>query len=564
MSEKNNENMILSLGAIKDKFNDRLVIPDHQRPYDWKEKEWERLIMDIMTAYDDYKKGNQNSQIFLGMITLTPSKKEPGRYEVIDGQQRLTTLTVLMDVIYYRIQWNENTNTKETKHTYLKIKDLKAVRKSNIIEDDGFGNDNYTLTYNYFAGVLFNTYQLETNELKKVFSFIEKRMYFFVEFVDEIIKHNAFEKLNAAGVPLVYTDLVLNHLISMAEEEKNQTAMEIKKTWKALLETISSEQLPPDDDESENESEQAAYEESDDTSAADRGSDKTQKEKTEQLKPLKIKKFFNALHNLTLPYRESFPETVDDFIRMFDRLRKSFSPECNQTNSVFILDLMKDWSNYYLAYVSPAKSGYPDKIKQHLYYLRTIGNTSLIPAVMRTLFRLNNDKLREDRLNDEDVENIFHALVTAQMLRAVYLERENTTDTANKLRIADYIYKTIPNKTYLSLLSSLVPVELYKKAVELDSTAINKKLWNLPYCSGMSKAILAVRYDAVNKEKLFIFEKNNGPVQVEHMVALKANVNPGKYGYTYDTVNTFRNLELLEADLNKAAGDNEPEKKTDQ
>ena len=80
----------------------------------------------------------------------------------------------------------------------------------------------------------------------------------------------------------------------------------------------------------------------------------------------------------------------------------------------------------------------------------------------------------------------------------------------------------------------------------------------------MSKAILAVRYDAVNKEKLFIFEKNNGPVQVEHMVALKANVNPGKYGYTYDTVNTFRNLELLEADLNKAAGDNEPEKKTDQ
>ena len=109
MNEKNNKNAIFSLKKIHDELNDyKLVIPDHQRPYDWRKKEWERLIRDIMNAYDDYKKGEQNSQIFLGIISLTPSKKEPGRYEVIDGQQRLTTLTILMEYIYKRIQWNEN------------------------------------------------------------------------------------------------------------------------------------------------------------------------------------------------------------------------------------------------------------------------------------------------------------------------------------------------------------------------------------------------------------------------------------------------------------------------
>ena len=558
MNEKNNKNAIFSLKKIHDELNDyKLVIPDHQRPYDWRKKEWERLIRDIMNAYDDYKKGNQESQIFLGIMTLTPSKTEPDKYEVIDGQQRLTTLTILMDVISDIIAWNGNNDVKEKTDTYLKIKDLKAARKNDIIENDLSEKDNYSLTYNYYAGELSNTFRLEMNEPEQLFRFIEKRMYFFVEFVDESSKHNAFEKLNASGVPLVYTDLVLNHLISFAaEKEKSRTDKEIKEEWNKLLEKISSEQLPPDDDESENESEQAAYEESDDTSAADGGSDKAKEEKTEQLKPLKIKKFFNALHNLTLPYRESFSETVDDFIRMFDRLRKSFYPECNETNSVFILDSMKEWSNYYLAYVSPAKSSYSDKIKQHLYYLRTIGNTSVIPAVVRTLFSLD-----KKMLNDEDVGNIFHALVTAQMLRAVYMERENTTDTANKLRIADYIYKAIPKKTYLYLLSYLVPVELYKKSINNGQ----EKLWSLPYSSGMSKAILAVRYDMESPgKKLYEIDTKDNPIQVEHMVALKANVNPGDYGYTYDTVNTFRNLELLEADLNKDAGDKEPEKKTDQ
>ena len=75
MNEKNNENVILSLKKIHDELNDyKLVIPDHQRPYDWRKKEWERLIRDIMNAYDDYKKGEQNSQIFLGIIYNAPQR----------------------------------------------------------------------------------------------------------------------------------------------------------------------------------------------------------------------------------------------------------------------------------------------------------------------------------------------------------------------------------------------------------------------------------------------------------------------------------------------------------
>lgn len=65
------------------------IIPPYQREYSWKEEQWENLFNDI----------NENlSGYFLGSIICISS--ENNRLDVIDGQQRLTTLSLLLLALY--------------------------------------------------------------------------------------------------------------------------------------------------------------------------------------------------------------------------------------------------------------------------------------------------------------------------------------------------------------------------------------------------------------------------------------------------------------------------------
>lgn len=78
---------------ITDIFSDKYIVPIYQRKYSWTEKEIEQLLEDIIYNNSD-NSDNSNNKYFLG--TLTVDKKDDGRYEVIDGQQRLTTLSLIM------------------------------------------------------------------------------------------------------------------------------------------------------------------------------------------------------------------------------------------------------------------------------------------------------------------------------------------------------------------------------------------------------------------------------------------------------------------------------------
>ncbi len=85
--------------TIKQIFGDAdsyYYVPDYQRPFSWESEQIERLWDDVISAIGDSEKN-----YFLGPVILI--KTEDG-YEIIDGQQRLTTLTILFCVlrdIYY-------------------------------------------------------------------------------------------------------------------------------------------------------------------------------------------------------------------------------------------------------------------------------------------------------------------------------------------------------------------------------------------------------------------------------------------------------------------------------
>lgn len=72
---------------ITEIFQDKYTVPIYQRKYSWTDKEIEQLLEDIINK-------EEKDKYFLG--TLTVDKKEDGSYEVIDGQQRLTTLCLIM------------------------------------------------------------------------------------------------------------------------------------------------------------------------------------------------------------------------------------------------------------------------------------------------------------------------------------------------------------------------------------------------------------------------------------------------------------------------------------
>ena len=74
---------------------DQFLVPFFQRQYSWTKKEWHNLYADAVALIE----GGEEAKHFLGPLVCTPFHHVPGdgpRYQLIDGQQRLTTLTIAL------------------------------------------------------------------------------------------------------------------------------------------------------------------------------------------------------------------------------------------------------------------------------------------------------------------------------------------------------------------------------------------------------------------------------------------------------------------------------------
>lgn len=107
--------------TIKDLFSDKksdFLIPDYQRPYAWGENECQTLWDDIFSfAIPDGNADNfdsSNNEYFLGPI-VTFKNTLNGKNEIIDGQQRLTTLMLLLRAFYSKLLNMQDENTKKTR-----------------------------------------------------------------------------------------------------------------------------------------------------------------------------------------------------------------------------------------------------------------------------------------------------------------------------------------------------------------------------------------------------------------------------------------------------------------
>lgn len=82
--------------SLKEIFHSKYIVPLYQRNYAWGRDEIEQLLQDL---YENFKKSENNPSLNYFIGSLVVLKRKDGLYEVIDGQQRLTTLSLLLKIL---------------------------------------------------------------------------------------------------------------------------------------------------------------------------------------------------------------------------------------------------------------------------------------------------------------------------------------------------------------------------------------------------------------------------------------------------------------------------------
>ena len=208
------------------------VIPVYQRNYDWKKEHCSQLYEDLI----DITKNNRTH--FLGSIVSIYHDDGDGReYLIIDGQQRLTTLSILLVSIYKLIDERkiETTISKEMiRDEYLINKYTKNDKKIRLkpvkndknafaslfkTEDDYLQDTNITVNYLYF----YNRIQEGEITIDELFSAIKQIVIVEIELKNgEDDPQLIFESLNSTGLDLTEADKVRNFVLM----KENSTVQE--------------------------------------------------------------------------------------------------------------------------------------------------------------------------------------------------------------------------------------------------------------------------------------------------------------------------------------------------
>ena len=127
-------------------FGNEFIVPDFQRPYSWDKEDCNQLWEDIVSFHDGLSPDSPN--YYLGNIVLYPvASGDKTKWKVIDGQQRLTTLSLLICCLLDKAGANLNLEFALKKALYKLDPDTKQLPKKlelrlwSEVETGGYGKD---------------------------------------------------------------------------------------------------------------------------------------------------------------------------------------------------------------------------------------------------------------------------------------------------------------------------------------------------------------------------------------------------------------------------------------
>lgn len=256
LMEPKNENFNELIGG-----SNKYIVPRFQRDYAWDVEQWEDLWSDV-TALDD------EGFHYMGYIVL--QQKEQYQHEVIDGQQRLVTLSIIVLAAMKAIKNLIDKGEEVEQNTER----LDAITKTFV------GNKNFVslkvvskldLNRNnkrYFQSICSNLEApntrgtTSTNKLlKKCFDFFQKKEFgntgaeiaqFIADFSssmvftkivvqDDLNAYKVFETLNARGVQLSTPDLLKNYLFSIVTKDEkigDEELDELDEQWSEIIDQL--------------------------------------------------------------------------------------------------------------------------------------------------------------------------------------------------------------------------------------------------------------------------------------------------------------------------------------
>lgn len=248
----------------------RYRVPSYQRDYSWTEEQWEHLWNDIIDM-----RSNQDDRHYLGALVV----EEQGDREflIIDGQQRLATLSVLALAVIKRlhsmaseeIESDANTERgKELRNRFIGEKDPASLTESSRLylneADNAFYQDYLVqireplnprrlpksnrllwLCFRYFGERIGDVDDLRDGQaIARLLSETAARQLLFILITvdDELNAYTVFETLNARGLELTTTDLLKNYLFSRVRVAADLEALQ--RRWRWLIATVEQERFP--------------------------------------------------------------------------------------------------------------------------------------------------------------------------------------------------------------------------------------------------------------------------------------------------------------------------------
>lgn len=227
------------------------IVPPYQREYVWREKHVSQLLVDI---HDEFI-NDVNSEYFIGSIVV--NKREDGTYEIIDGQQRLTTLFISLCAlkrlfknspdhlnVIENLLTSPTTNVKgdiiRNQHLELQYEDTAEIIQSILTETEikkklsGSSEnikESFVTVYEFFK-----TNFPEEKDLVRFYGYFMHKVNFVqieTPTVSDALK--IFETINERGVGLNPMDLLKNLIFRQLDRKQFG---EINDEWKHITKTL--------------------------------------------------------------------------------------------------------------------------------------------------------------------------------------------------------------------------------------------------------------------------------------------------------------------------------------
>ena len=222
----------------------RFIIPVYQRNYDWKIENCKQLYDDLIQVI----KNNSKTHFFGSIVSVYEPSGRNTEFLIIDGQQRLTTMSLLFLAMYNlleeKIIISEDESLKDQiyedflvdkyqpQEKRMKLKpiknDQKAFSKLFYSKDDYIKDSNLTINYSYF----YERIQKQEITIDELFDAICRLEIINITLNNEDNPQLIFESLNSTGLDLSEGDKIRNYILMGLPKQKQDEYYE--KYWNCI------------------------------------------------------------------------------------------------------------------------------------------------------------------------------------------------------------------------------------------------------------------------------------------------------------------------------------------